>query len=83
MNLITIKHLSCHELKCEQTSFLGGSLQQDHEESFVVVDQLESNIKNISLEESDESDIINEGTSERSEDDFNIISDSEDSDMRA
>ena len=41
MNLIAIKNLSWHELRCEQKSLLGGSLQQDHEESFVVVDQLD------------------------------------------
>ena len=81
MNVITIKNLSRHELRCEQKSFLGGSLQQDHEKSFVVVDQLDPNIKNTSLEESDESDIINEGTAERSDDDFNIKSYPEDSDL--
>ena len=72
MTLITIKNLSRHELRCEQKSFLGGSLQEDHEESFLVVDHLES-----------ESDIINEGTAEESDDDFNIKSDPEDSDMGA
>ena len=83
MNLNTIKKLSRHELRCEQKSFLGRSLQQDHEESFVVVDQLVTNIENTSLEESDESDIINEGTAEGSGDDFNIKSDPEDGDMGA
>ena len=72
MTLVTIKNLSRHELRCEQKSFLGGSLQEDHEESFLVVDHLES-----------ESDIINEGTSEGSDDDFNIKSDPEDGDMGA
>ena len=68
MNLITIKNLSRHELRCEEKSFLGGSLQQDHEESFAVVDQLDPNIiENTSLEESDKSDIINEGTAEGSD----------------
>ena len=81
MNVITIKNLSRHELRCEQKSFLGGSLQQDHEKSFVVVDQLDPNIKNTSLEESDESDIINEGAAEGSDDDFNIKSYPEDSDL--
>ena len=56
---------------------------KDHEESIVVVDQLDRNIKNASLEESDECDIINEGTAEGSDNDFNIKSDSEDSDMEA
>ena len=83
MNLITIKNLSRHELKCEQRSFLGGSLQQDHEESFAVVDQPDPNIENTSLEESDESDVINEGTAEGSDNDFNIKSDPEDGDMGA
>ena len=68
MNFITIKNLSRHELRCEEKSFLGGSLQQDHEESFAVVDQLDPNIiENTSLEESDKSDIINEGTAEGSD----------------
>ena len=79
MNLITIKNVSRHELRCEQKSVLGGRLKQDHEEMFVLVDQLDPSNENTSLEESDESDIINEGTSEVSDDDFNIKSDSEDS----
>ena len=56
---------------------------KDHEESIVVADQLNPNIKKASLEESDECDIINESTAEGSDDDFNIKSDSEDSDMEA
>ena len=83
MNLITIKNLSRHELKCEQRSFLGGSLQQDHEESFAAVDQPDPNIENTSLEESDESDVINEGNAEGSDNDFNIKSDPEDGVMGA
>ena len=56
---------------------------KDHEESIAVVDQLDRNIKNASLEESDECDTINEGTAEGSDDDFSIKSDSENSDMEA
>ena len=56
---------------------------KDHEESIAAVDQLDRNIKNASLEESDECDTINEGTAEGSDDDFNIKSDSENSDMEA
>ena len=72
MTLVTIKNLSRHELRCEQKSFLGGSLQQDHKESFLVVEHLES-----------ESNIIKEGTAEGSDDDFNIKSDPEYGDMGA
>ena len=83
MNLITIKNSSRHGLRCEQKSLLGGSLQQDHEESFVLVDQLDPSIKNTNPEESDESDVINEDIAEGSNDYFNIKSDSEDSYMGA